>query len=110
MSRKPRFSGEEKLRVLEESRQPGANVSEVCRRHGISSSMFYRWEAQMRAGAREALREGRPKGADRAQAEIARLKAELAKKNDVIAELTEALVQEKRGLSDYLRGGDSSRR
>ena len=111
MSKKRRFSGAEKLKILEEARQPGMSVSEVCRRHGLSASVFYRWEAQMREGARDALTEGRrPKGAAAAEARIARLEEELAKKNHVIAELTEALIQEKKGLSDYLRGSGSTRR
>ena len=67
--------------------------------------MFYKWESE----AREAMLAGlRPKkrGKDNSQAEIERLKEELNRKNTVIAELTEALVQEKKGLSDYLRKRD----
>jgi len=110
MSKRKKYTPEMKLRVLEEARQPGVEVSEVCRRYGITSSMFYRWEAQMREGARNGLAETNSRGERAAQAEIARLKAELAKKNDVIAELTEALIQEKKGLSDYLRPNGSRRR
>lgn len=111
MTAKQRFSADEKLRILEEARQPGAGVSEACRRHGIATSVFYRWEAQMREGARKALTEGgRAKVPDGAAAEAERLRAQLAKKNDVIAELTEALIQEKKGLSDYLRDGGPKRR
>mgnify|MGYP006295641473 CR=1 FL=1 len=111
MSKRKKYTAEEKLRILEEAQQPGVLISEVCRRHGISSSMYYRWEKQMRAGARKGLAEG-PGGKRRrpVEAEIDRLKAELARKNDVIAELTEALIQEKKGLSDYLRPSGSRRR
>ena len=110
MTNRRQCSGEEKLRILEEARQPGMSVSEVCRRHGIAASVFYRWEEQMPAGARKALTERPSRAASAADAEIARLKSELGRKNDVIAELTEALVQEKKGLSDYLRGSGSTRR
>jgi len=111
MAAKRRFTADEKLRVLEEARQPGASVSETCRRHGIAASVFYRWEAQMREGARRALGEepgGRKAGKE--QAELERLREQLARKDNVIAELTEALIQEKRGLSDYLRGAGPKRR
>ena len=110
MRQRRRFSAEEKYRIIEEAHQPGVSTAEVCRRHGIAASVFYRWEAQMREGAKEALadRRGRPERA--AESEIERLHGELAKKNDVIAELTEALIQEKRGLSDYLRPAGSRRR
>ena len=110
MTKKRRLNCDEKLRIVEEARQPGASVSETCRRHGIAASVFYRWEAQMREGARKALAAGgRSKGQAVAEAEAERLRAQLATKNDVIAELTEALIQEKRGLSDYLRPGGSKK-
>jgi len=38
-----RFSDEEKLAIVRESEQPGASAAEVCRRHGIVSSMLFRW-------------------------------------------------------------------
>ena len=49
---------EEKLRVVEEVRQSGATISEVCRRHQIHQTQFYRWERLARQGALEALRNG----------------------------------------------------
>lgn len=110
MNKRRKLSAEEKCRIVEEGRQPGVSVSEVCRRHGIAGSVFYRWEAAMREGAKEALADSRGKREKSADAEIHRLRAQLAKKNDVIAELTEALIQEKKGLSDYLPPNGSPRR
>ena len=110
MNERRRFSVEEKYAILEEARQPGVNIAEICRRHGISSSMFYRWEAQRRAGAMKALADKSGHKKNAANAETERLRAELAKKNTVIAELTEALIQEKKGLSDYLRTNESRQR
>ena len=101
---KPRdWKPEEKVRILEEARQPGTNVSEVCRRYGITSGMFYKWESQAAAGMKQALSgsRGRPGGGG-AEAELERLKQELARKNQVIAELSSALIEEKKGLSTYL--------
>jgi transposase len=104
-----RYSVEEKFSIVEEARQPDTSIAEVCRRHGIAASLFYRWEAQMREGARQGLAEKRGKS-DSRDAEIDRLRQQLDKKNDVIAELTEALIQEKKGLSDYLRGNGFRRK
>ena len=53
-----RMSAEEKLKVVEEGRQSGATISEVCRRHQVSHAQFYRWERLARQGALEALRNG----------------------------------------------------
>jgi len=110
MNEHRKFSAEEKYRIIEEAHQPGVSTAEVCRRHGIAASVFYRWEAQMREGAKEALADRRGRTGKAAESEIDRLRGELARKNDVIAELTEALIQEKKGLSDYLRPAGCRRR
>lgn len=78
-------------------------MAEVCRRHQLASSVYYRWEASMREGAKAGLSEKPGKGESAALAEVARLRSELTRKNTVIAELTEALMQEKKGLSAYLK-------
>ena len=38
------FTVEEKLRLLEEARQPNTSVAEVLRRNGLDAATFYRWE------------------------------------------------------------------
>ena len=53
-----RMTAEEKLGVVEEGRQSGATISEVCRRHQIHHTQFYRWGRLARQGALEALRNG----------------------------------------------------
>ncbi len=47
-----RFSNEEKLAIVRESEQPGATAADVCRRHGIVSSMLFRWRVQFGFGKR----------------------------------------------------------
>jgi transposase len=110
MSHQGRFSPEEKYKIVMEASQLGVSTAELCRRHGIACSVFYRWEAQMRNGAKEALAD--KKGSKRKAADhgLDRLRSELAKKNNVIAKLTEALIQEKKGLSNYLRPSGSPRK
>jgi transposase-like protein len=97
MSNQRRFSLEEKYNIVVEAHQPGVTTAELCHRHGITCGVFHRWEAQMRNGAKEALLDKRGGKKRLADLELDRLRNELAKKNDVIAELTDALIQEKRG-------------
>ncbi|WP_136618891.1 MULTISPECIES: IS66 family insertion sequence element accessory protein TnpA [Mesorhizobium] len=40
------FTDEEKLAIVMETEQPGVSVAEVCRRHGIVTSMLFRWRVQ----------------------------------------------------------------
>ncbi len=52
------WSAEEKLQIVLESLQPRANVSEICRRHGISSTAFYEWKQKALAGMKVGLKKG----------------------------------------------------
>ncbi|MCL0048120.1 transposase, partial [Dehalococcoidia bacterium] len=92
-----RLSTEEKLRVVEEGRQSGASISEVCRRHQIAHTQFYRWERLARQGALEALRNGARKARNGKREE--QLLAEITRLRAVVAELTAENLTLKRGLS-----------
>jgi len=91
------FTVEQKLKILEEARQPETTVAEVCRRNGIDGTTFYRWEKRAKEGMREAL-SGRPRRNGRAKdREIERLNRELEKKRRVIAEVVEENLELKGG-------------
>ena len=102
-NRRPRrqFSGEQKLAIIEEARQPGVVVAEVLRRHQLDAATFYQWEAGARAAMRDALG-GKPRDRHAArrdqEREIARLRAELEKKRQIIAEVVEENLALKGGL------------
>jgi transposase len=49
MERRRRWSREDKARIIEETLAPGAKVSAVARRHGISASLVFTWRRQSRA-------------------------------------------------------------
>jgi transposase len=52
-SRRRRWSDEERARILTESFAPGANISAVARRHGVSGGLLHCWRKQARALASE---------------------------------------------------------
>lgn len=91
-----RWTAAEKLRILEEARQTGQTVSEICRRHQIASGQFYAWEKQARQGALEALRHG-PRGRQRSDPTIP-LQAEIERLRTVVTELSVENLQLKKGL------------
>jgi transposase len=93
-----RFTVEEKMRILEEARQPNTTVAEVLRRHQVDPATFYRWENRAKEGMREALQGRRPRNGKAAEREIERLEAELDKKRGIIAEVVEENLELKRGL------------
>lgn len=82
-----RFTAEQKLEILREADQPGVTVSEVCRRHGLAPSVFYRWRAVAQGGSAAALRREAQRTPGKGDAE-ARHKAEIERMRAVIAEIT----------------------
>ena len=46
--RRRRFSDDDKTRIVEETLAPGAVVSEVARRHGLSPQQLFGWRRQAR--------------------------------------------------------------
>lgn len=97
-SKRRKHTVEEKLRILEEARQPNTTVAEVLRRHQVDRGTFYRWEKQAKEGMREALN-GRLRRHGKAQErEIERLEREVDKKSRIIAEVVEENLELKRGL------------
>jgi len=82
-----RFTAEEKLEILREAEQPSVTVSEVCRRHGLAPSVFYRWRAVALGGSAVALKRDAQRVPRKDDAE-ARHKSEIERLRAVIAEIT----------------------
>ena len=95
---KRKFTAEEKFKILEEARQPGASVAEVCRRYQIVSSLFYKWESEARKGALQALnnKKRRTNGKDRET----KLEDKINRMRAVISEITEENLYLKKTLGD----------
>ena len=55
VERRRRWSREDKARIIEETLAPGARVSEIARRHGISPSLVFTWRRQSRTNQEPAL-------------------------------------------------------
>jgi transposase-like protein len=92
-----KFTAAEKVAIVLEGLRGDSQVSQVCRRHGITTNQFYQWRDKLIGAAKEAFaeeRRGRPKDGRRME----RLEAELARKDTVIAEITEEILKAKKGL------------
>jgi transposase-like protein len=91
------FTAQEKVAIVLEGLRGESQVSELCRRHGITTNQFYQWRDKLIGAAKEAFaqeRRGRPKG----NRQMERLQADLARKDTVIAEITEEILKVKKGL------------
>ena len=45
-NRRRKYSGEEKIRIVLEGLRGKETVAELCRREGISESVYYRWSKE----------------------------------------------------------------
>ena len=48
--RRRRWTTEQKIRIIEESFDSGASVSEVARRNGVAANLLFRWRRLMSEG------------------------------------------------------------
>lgn len=53
--RRRRWSTEQKLRIIEDSYEPGTSVSEVARRHGVAANLLFRWRKLLTDGGAAAV-------------------------------------------------------
>jgi transposase len=99
------FSSDEKAAAVRQHVLEGKPVSAVCESLGIAPNLFYRWQKEMfdhAAAAFEVKTRGRQVGAgtSRLERENERLRARLAHKDNVIAEITEDYVRLKKSLGE----------
>jgi transposase-like protein len=70
-----RFTDEQKRAIVLETEKPGVSVAEVCRRHGIATSMVFRWRLEFGLAARKAPQLATVALADGAESEPSALAA-----------------------------------
>lgn len=92
-----RFTAEQKLEILREAEQPGVSISEVCRRHGLAPSVFYRWRAVAQGGSAVALKRDAQRKPRKDDAEV-RHQAEIERMRAVIAEITAENLELKKSV------------
>ena len=54
--RRRRYTAEEKVRLVEQTMQPGMTVSAVARLYGVAPSLLFQWRRRMSEGGQEAVR------------------------------------------------------
>ncbi len=91
-----KWSSKEKLRIVLAGMDGGVEVSELCRREGISPTQYYAWKNQLLQSSDQVY--GRTKAKPDRQQQ--RLETDLTRAKDVIAEITSENLELKKTLSD----------
>jgi putative transposase len=82
--RKSRFSEEQIIAILREQ-EAGAVVTELCRKHGVSSPTFYKWKAKY--GGLEVSEARRLRALEAENAKLKRLLADAMLDNVALKDL-----------------------
>jgi len=91
------LSAEKKFEIVKEVIIGKLPVSEVCKKHGVATGQYYKWQQLFLGGALEGLRH---KKNGREASKEQRLKAENEKLKGVIAELATENLQLKKNLGE----------
>ena len=100
-----RFTPEKKAAILRRHLVDKVPVSDLCDEYSIQPSVFYGWQRQLLANLEAALQDGHRNRAeasalDRERERVKALEAKLAKKNEVIAEISQDNVALKKSLGE----------
>jgi transposase len=96
------FAGTEKVTILKRHLLDKVPVSDLCDELGLYPNQVYGWLKEFFENGHAAFDNGRKSKAveDAQQRKIEQLEAKLTRKNEVMAELMEALTEQKKSLGD----------
>jgi transposase-like protein len=101
--RNPRrtFTADQKAAILRRHHVDKVPVSELCEQNDLQPSLFYYWQRQLFENAASALQPPVPAAPSRAlEAKVEALEKQVAKKDAVIAWVTEEHVKPKKELGE----------
>ena len=87
-----KYSAEEKIRIVLEGLRGDESIAELCRREGLSQSMYYKWSKEFMEAGKQRLAGNTKRQADSTEVkdlrkqnnQLKELVAELALKNKVL--------------------------
>ena len=101
-----RFTPEQKAAALRRHLGDKVPISDLCDELGIQPSLFYTWQRQAFENLGAALADGRKGGRaenselERARQRVAALELKLTRKNEVIADISQEVVNLKKSLGE----------
>ena len=93
------FSPEQKVKIIKLHLVEGVPLSDLCDKHGIHPSVFYRWQKAFFERGHLAFENSGGKSSI-SEKKIAKLERKIVDKNEVLAELMEEHVALKKSLGE----------
>lgn len=102
MPRKPKrsFSAAEKSRILRRHHQDKVPISQICEEEDIQPSLFYYWQRQLFENLDNAFQPHDVARERELERKVAALEERLARKDAVIAQISEEFVTAKKALGE----------
>jgi transposase-like protein len=88
------------VKIVKEALTTDTGVSGVCKKYGISTSLFYQWQERFFEGALESFQRGRSGPSSAEQRKIESQAKELDRMKSVIAEITAENIDFKKKLGE----------
>jgi transposase len=95
-----RFTSQEKVALLRLHLLEGTPVSDLCDKHGIRPTMFYRWQKEFFENGAAAFEPRSRRGSDSKDRRITLLEQKLQRKHEVLSELMEEHIKLKKELGE----------
>ena len=95
-----KYSAEEKIRIVLEGLRGDESIAELCRREGLSQSMYYKWSKEFMEAGKQRLA-----GNTKRQADSTEVK-DLRMQNNQLKELVAELALKNKVLKKSLLGWD----
>ena len=95
-----KFTPEQKVKIVREALTTDLGVSGACRKYGISTGLFYKWQEKFFEGALEGFRQSKDGPTKAEQRRIEQLERSNERMKSVIAEITAENIDLKKTLGD----------
>lgn len=100
-SGRKQYSSDQKFKIVKEALTTDQSVSELCKKYGISPTLFYRWQEIFFESALEGLERRKKKVSVGETRAMESLKAENTRMKDVIAEITSENIGFKKKFGEF---------
>ena len=100
MPKRRKFTAEQKVGVLKQHLVDKVSVADICDKHGLHPTLFYRWQKEFFENGAAAFQKSSDAPVKKMLKQIDTLKERITHKDEVIAEIIESHIALKKSLGE----------